>query len=320
MTRTTITAACGRYGISSRTLRYWEQIGLIRSERETDSACRAYTEDMMQRIGQILILRRMRIPLSEVGEVLSDPSAQKLLTVLQTNIARIDAETDALCVVRQALSALANRAALYTQTCTALPPGPQELAALLMQAAPPPCREEMKMSDLRKAEDTLAARMDVRFVYLPPMTVAASHYTGPNPEDSAGKVLDRFVAESGLMEKMPGLRLFGFNNPSPESPGAMYGYEYWVTVPEDFEVPAPLEKKRFAGGLYAAHAIRMGDFHEWAAFMERMQADPAYAIRWREPYSMGGCLEEHLNAPGYYRTAGKRGFAQIDLMIPVEEK
>ncbi len=313
-----ITAVSARYGISPRTLRYWEQIGLIESQRREDYAYRTYTEETLQRIGQILILRRLRLPLSEVAQVLSDPTAQTLLEVLEANIARIDAETDALATVRQALNALANRAALVLNLRTSIS-AEEGLSTLLAQTSPPPVKEEIRMNELNKAESALA-RIEVRYIHLPPMTVAASQYTGPNPEGNASAVMDRFVIESGLPEKMPGLRVFGFNNPQPESPGAMYGYECWVTIPEDFEVPTPLVKKHFSGGLYAAHAIRMGDFHEWAAFMEKMQQDPDYAVNWREPYSMGGCLEEHLNAPAYYASGCKKGYAQIDLMIPIIEK
>lgn len=319
MEQLTITAVSAQFGISTRTLRYWEQIGLIESQRRKDYAYRVYTADTVQRIGQILILRRLRIPLSDIAAVLADPTARTLLNTLQTSIARIDAETEALHTIRHALSALANRAALMLNLGTSRLPE-DGLAALLVHAAPPTIKEEVRMNDFSKAEETLSARMEVRYIHLPPMTVAASQYTGPNPEDNASAALDHFVQVSGLLARMPGLRVFGFNNPQPENPGAMYGYEYWVTIPEDMAIPAPLTKKHFEGGLYAAHAIRMGDFHEWGAFMERMQADPVYAIRWREPYGMGGCFEEHLDAPAYYGSGCKKNYTQIDLMIPIEEK
>ncbi len=100
MERTTITAAAAQFGISTRTLRYCEQIGLIESQRREDYACRTYAPETVQRIGQILSLRRLRIPLSEVAAVLADPTVRTLLAVLQTNIARIDAGTDALSAIR----------------------------------------------------------------------------------------------------------------------------------------------------------------------------------------------------------------------------
>lgn len=71
----------------------------------------------------------------------------------------------------------------------------------------------------------------------------------------------------------------------------------------------------------AAHAIRMGDFQEWGIFYRRMQNDPDYDVNAREPFAMGGCLEEHLNVHGYFaQEKGKREIQQIDLLIPVKEK
>jgi len=32
-----------------------------------------------------------------------------------------------------------------------------------------------------------------------------------------------------------------------------HGYERWLTIPYDMKVNPPFAKKRFSGGLYAAH-------------------------------------------------------------------
>ena len=318
----TISELSEQFGISTRTLRYWEQVGLIESERRTDYAYRVYTEDTVQRIAQILILRRLRLPLRDIAEILRTPEAGKWIAVLQNQIRQVDSEVQALQTVRDGLAVLANRIFWLANSRRPVLPDEKELLALVEQLSDLPAeKEEPKMNDLKKAEQTIKANMDVRYVYLPPMTVAAAQYTGENPEDVSGKMLDDFVRDSGLLEKMPGLRVLGFNNPSPEKPEDVYGYEFWVTIPEDFEVPAPLVKKQFAGGLYAAHAIKMGDFHEWGTFFERMNADPLYEVQWREPFGMGGCLEEHLNAHRYYEKGeDSREFIQLDLLIPIREK
>ena len=52
-----ITDMTGCYGISARTLRYYEDIGLIASTRSEDYAYRLYDEAAVQRLEQILILR-----------------------------------------------------------------------------------------------------------------------------------------------------------------------------------------------------------------------------------------------------------------------
>ena len=109
MKQMTISEASDRFGISTRTLRYWEQVGLIDSERMPDYAYRVYSEETVQRIAQILILRRLRLPLRDIAEILREPEAKKLIGVLQSNIRQIDRERDALNNVRETLAALANQ-------------------------------------------------------------------------------------------------------------------------------------------------------------------------------------------------------------------
>ena len=176
------------------------------------------------------------------------------------------------------------------------------------------------MDDLNKANDTLSTLKNVRIIHLAPFTVAASHYFGENPEDNAGKFMDKFVRDIELPKVKPDLRLFGFNNPSPMGNEA-YGYEFWVTIPNDLDVPEPLQKKHFTGGLYAAHCIRMGDFHEWQLLAQWIKNNDKYEYDAREPLGMHGSLEEHLNAYSYFagdETAAK--FIQLDLLIPIKAK
>lgn len=49
------------FHLSTRTLRYYEQIGLIQSEKKDVYAYRVYSEDTIKRLQQIVILRKLRI-------------------------------------------------------------------------------------------------------------------------------------------------------------------------------------------------------------------------------------------------------------------
>lgn len=71
------------------------------------------------------------------------------------------------------------------------------------------------------------------------------------------------MQESQLYNVKPDARVFGFNHPNPSHERPFYGYELWVTIPEEWDVPAPLVKKQFAGGLFAAHMITLDNFQEW---------------------------------------------------------
>lgn len=179
------------------------------------------------------------------------------------------------------------------------------------------------MEELNKAEEILEKSLTVRILRLPPCTVASYHYIGENPEEAVGDVVTKFVQESGLYEKKPDARMFGFNHPNPGVlKNGLHGYEDWVTIPEDMEVKAPMEKKRFSGGLYAVMTILFPEFHLWEALIkwanENQNFEPDYSELGEE--IMGGCLEEHLN----WVYAAHNGWKedglprQIDLMLPMK--
>lgn len=137
---------------------------------------------------------------------------------------------------------------------------------------------------------------EVRILELPPCTVASSRAVGPAPEGPAAEQLIAFIQGSGLAEKMPGARVFGFNSPDPAPGRTEYGYEFWVTIPKELDVPAPLTKKQFPGGLYAAHRIPMGHFDQWGRLFRWVKESSRYTSNGSgSEKNMGGCLEEHLN-------------------------
>lgn len=78
-------------------------------------------------------------------------------------------------------------------------------------------KEEQSMEELNNANKIIGSQMEIRIVYLPPVTVAASQYVGENPEDNAGEKLRDFIKSVNLSEIKPDFRVYGFNNPSPLS-------------------------------------------------------------------------------------------------------
>lgn len=165
--------------------------------------------------------------------------------------------------------------------------------------------------------------MNVRILYLPPATVAASHYIGAEPEENAGKQLESFIKDNKLYEIKPDSRAFGFNHPNPSADREFYGYEQWVTIPDDMEVPEPLIKKHFEGGLYAAHTIVLGNFHEWQWLHEWVDKSNKYVSNTLDDSGeyMHGLLEEGLNYI-YHAHLGwpDSDEHQLDLLYPVKLK
>ncbi|MBR3765124.1 MAG: effector binding domain-containing protein, partial [Clostridia bacterium] len=127
---------------------------------------------------------------------------------------------------------------------------------------------------------------------------------------------------SGLYAVKPDSRVFGFNHPNPTREQPIYGYEYWVTIPEDMEVPAPGVKKRMDGGLYAAHCMEFPNFHEWQWLNDWAENNGEWEGCFQGPEVMFGLLEEHLN--WVYAIAhdcmDNGTTRKLDLLLPIRKK
>lgn len=318
----TISEVSRHFNISTRMLRYYEKEGLINSTRIDNYSYRVYEEEAIQRLQQILVFRKLRVPIKQIAVILDDEQQFKTLEIMKKNLSEIDEEISALNIIKNIIKAMVSKLDENIQKRTHLDLlKDNELMDIVHILNPPKTnlKESYSMNELSKASKVLEQKMDVRIVYLPPVTVAAYQYIGENPEDMAGEKIYSFIKEKNLSKLKPDFRLFGFNNPSPQDGQKVYGYEFWVTIPENMQVNGPIVKKQFNGGLYAAHCINFGDFYEWGAFIDYMNNNKIYEIDWREPNGMGGCLEEELNIFTNIKQGAKKA-QQLDLFIPIKER
>ena len=319
------------YGVSLRTLRYYEQIGLIESVRAEGSAYRSYDERNCARLSQIILLRKLRIPLAQIGELIERDDTAFAIEVFKENLMAVSAQADALSAIRSVLEELirklkgAGNVILSDRLLSDRLLNDDSLRALIRcaePAIPQQFKEVINVNELNTAEKALTVLTDVRIIYLPPATVAASHFVCDEPERAAGDLIAEFARSVNITEVKPDVRLYGFNSPNPVDESNAHGYEFWLTIPEDMDVPAPLIKKRFKGGLYAAHMIKMGDFHEWQWLDDWLKSSKEYEYNGSgSPENMFDSLEEHLNVYTYLRSeTPDNSYTQLDLLIPVRRK
>ncbi len=64
-------------GVSTRTLRYYDQIGLLCPVRVSSNDYRVYGQKEVDRLQQILFYRELGIPLTEIGKILNSPDYDK---------------------------------------------------------------------------------------------------------------------------------------------------------------------------------------------------------------------------------------------------
>lgn len=322
----TISQVSKSFGISTRMLRYYERFGLIESLRRDDYAYRIYDESALSRLKQILILRKLRIPLRQIKAILQRPDAVTAIEIFCQNISELNDEIIALSTIRSVLShfidELQKKAdlqihSLITNDGEIL----NSIESLSLTSIN--FKEDRTMDNLKKAEESLSKLDDVRIIYLPPATVAAAHYIGDEPESHTNKMIDQFVRETNLGRLKPDLRHYGFNHPNPVDATDSHGYETWVTIPDNLDVPVPLVKKHFAGGLYAAHMIAMGNFNEWEWLFDWVNKNEKYEFAGdlRDQEHMCGLIDEHLNYVSHiYLDITEPEDLQLDLLMPVKER
>lgn len=328
MEKLTISQVSRLYDVTPRMLRHYEKLGLIQASRREDYAYRIYDENAVRRLQQIIILRKLRIPLKQIAVILNDGEQSAAIQIMRENIAELDEEIASLEKIRSIIIAFAERLdkSISRKIHISLLNDTALTEAVRTLCLPKTTlKESINMSELNKSDEILNRNLNVRIVLLPPFTVASNHYIGKDPEEHVDDDMISFVQKSRLYEIKPDSRMFGFNHPNPGVlKDGTYGYEIWVTVPDDMEVPSPLVKKRFEGGLYAAYTIRFPEFQYWQELEKWVKNNDVYELDYSEQgfEIMGGCLEEHLNWV-YSSHMGwpENGIdGQLDLLLPIKKR
>lgn len=321
------------YGISRRMLCYYEEIGLIKSSRKDDYAYRVYDEIAIQRLQQIIILRKLQIPVKQIKDILNNQNAVAIIEIFNQKISELDEEITAISTLKSILVRFVDELQEKADVSLKLELlNDKTMLAIVstLSFSQNKIKKNVSIEELNKANESVnkLADKDVRIVYLPPMTVAAAYATGEGCEGKAIDIITHFVRESGLLKIKPDARSFGFDC----SKGAAvigepsHVYEVWVSIPDDLEIPAPLVKRNFDGGLYAAHVLRAWDFQDWSLLKEWVNASDKYdndwgSPRWLSPETVAGQgFEETLNFYNFIQKGGKMVDLQLDLLFPIKEK
>jgi len=70
-------------GVSVRTLRYYDSIGLLKPSGLTDAGYRLYDDDALERLQLILLYRELQFPLKEICRILESPDCDRTRILAQ---------------------------------------------------------------------------------------------------------------------------------------------------------------------------------------------------------------------------------------------
>lgn len=202
----TVTEVSRAYGVSARMLRHYEKLGLISSDRKEDYSYRVYRPEDIQRLRQILVLRKLRLSLKEIGSILNDRGPAAAISVFEKNLSQLNEEIQALQAVRSVTDAFL----LALRQRKTLPAGEvilqdSQLLALADALSPTSTliQEERRkmMENLKQADQTPQKLKDVRIVHIQGSDVAAAHFVGDDPEKPGGRNDFRFRPERKAVGK-----------------------------------------------------------------------------------------------------------------------
>ncbi|RAU90829.1 MerR family transcriptional regulator, partial [Paenibacillus sp. YN15] len=74
-----------KFGISHRSLHYWENVGILESLRG-ENDYRYYDEENTQKIKQIVLLRKLRLSIPSIQEIFTSGELSKVISVFTSHL------------------------------------------------------------------------------------------------------------------------------------------------------------------------------------------------------------------------------------------
>jgi DNA-binding transcriptional MerR regulator len=140
---------------------YYEEIGLIKSSRKDDYAYRVYDEEAIKRLQQIIILRKLQIPMKQIKDILNNPTAVAVIEIFNQNISELDEQITALSVVKSILTRLVDELQKKADThlnLNLLNDKTMIAAINSLSLSENKIKEKVSMEELNKASETLRKR------------------------------------------------------------------------------------------------------------------------------------------------------------------
>jgi len=96
-----------KFGITHRSLHYWESVGILESTRG-ENDCRYYDDENMKKINQIVLLRKLRLSIPSIQEIFMSNELSKIISVFTSHLDESKKEKDYLSALGIVLQQLIN--------------------------------------------------------------------------------------------------------------------------------------------------------------------------------------------------------------------
>jgi len=315
------------YNLSSRTLRYYEEKGLIWSHHPDNKAQRYYDATALERLRQIVVLRKLQIPLKDMAAIFESESTSALIQAFVNKLESLEVEITALSELRRLVDDFLSKMLksgikkisaiplLYEETEKRLaavnPGGPVSFERISDKSAVDP-GEAVSFQRLSEVSRESLRLHDVRVIRLPAVRMLTSRLKSGKIEELTGEKMQNLFALYGFIPAA-GLRNCFFRKEGN------YDWLMFIQIPEDYENQTPYVEEIFPGGLYAITSAYFEDMDDriimlkdWITNSEDylLDADEAGTLQRVE------MIEEILP----WDIAAKLGKYQQDIFVPIRTK
>ena len=297
------------FGISSRTLRYYEEMGLLWSNHPDNKSQRYYDTDALERLKQIIILRKLQIPVKDMVVIFKSENMTALIQAFVDKLESLDTEISALSELRYLVDDFLHKMLMS---------GIKKISGITLLYE----ETEKRLATVEKNKTVTFEKLsvisrealrlhDVRIIRLPPMRFLSSKLKTGQVENIEDKMQSLFV-EYGFTPS-PGLRNCFYRK---ESSGE---WIMLIKIPSDYENTTEYADEKFTGGLFAIASSFMEDMDDtfillkdWVNNSDHYELD-ANAEGELHRYEM---IEEILP----WDIANKLNRYQQDIFIPIQIK
>jgi DNA-binding transcriptional MerR regulator len=297
-----------KYDISARTLRYYEDMGLLESVRSEDYAYRMYDGQALKRLEQILVLRKLNISVKDICRIFSSPSTEVVLEVLGQKVTDVDGEMALL----QELKEIVLEFIRLIEASNFLEEGDirllfekakgvenQLVAASAQEEGP----ESKTVSRMLEVTEKLEKLPDVRVIRIPSVLMARSG-------EAELETFDHWFSSVDTSHYLTPRDFMWFNARTKR-------FEWLFALTQGMEDTAGFEVFSFPGGLYAVAPAIDGDeipkvnalIHKWVDQHEHFEVSTS-ANDPHERYDMG-----HIFTPKVFKEC--TGYHMMDLFVPI---
>jgi DNA-binding transcriptional MerR regulator len=300
-----------QYDITARALKYYEDMGLIKSTKSDDYAYRLYDENAIKRLEQILILRKLNIKIKDIQKIFHTESSEVVLKILGQKVTDIDDEVALLQELKEIVIEFIRQIEQFDFHN-------DSDVKLLYEKAKEVERQLVNVdyggnpSNIKRLVDVtekLEKRPDVRIIQLPNCRMI----TSGNGDKATLKRFDKLW--SGLDAKRKDRffpRDFMWWDEERNASIWWYAIEDWVTETDTkgFEI------FDFEGGFYAAAICRQDDYIDGTRVYEGIKA-------WVSEHDAFE-LDERLGRRHLWHVVGSQytdkglGYRQLEIFVPMK--